>query len=361
MSTLLDYKCPSCGGAIRFDSGSQNMKCPYCDTELEVEALRQMDEAIQAEPQENLSWDNAPRSDWQEGEEEALEQYVCQSCGGQIVTERTTSATSCPYCGNPVVLAQRVAGSLKPDCIIPFQLDRAAAQEALKKHFKGKPLLPKRFKDENHIREIKGVYVPFWLFDADADAAIRYRATRTRMWSDSNYNYTATSHYSVHREGNLSFSGVPVDGSAKMDNTLMESLEPFDVSTAIDFQTAYLAGYLADVYDVTAADSEPRANDRIRTSVEQTFRDTVVGYTSVMTQNSSIRLSDGKIRYALYPVWLLSTQCGGKNYLFAMNGQTGKLVGDLPTDWGAFWRWFALVSLGASALSMLIAGLAGFL
>jgi len=361
MSTLLDYKCPSCGGAIQFDSETQNMKCPYCDTEFEVEALRALDEALQAEPQEDLTWSDAPNAAWQEGEEQELEQYVCQSCGGQIVTERTTSATSCPYCSNPVVLGQRVSGSLKPDCVIPFQLDQKEAQEALQKHFKGKPLLPKRFKDENHIREIKGVYVPFWLFDADADAAIRYRATRTRMWSDSNYNYTSTSYYSVHREGSMSFACVPVDGSEKMDNTLMESLEPYDVSGAVDFQTAYLAGYLADVYDVSAQDSEPRANERIRTSVEQVFRDTVVGYNSVITQGSSIRLSNGKIRYALFPVWLLSTQWNGQNYMFAMNGQTGKLVGNLPTDWGAFWKWFALVSLGASALSTLIAFLAGLL
>ena len=361
METLLEYKCPSCGGAIQFDSETQNMKCPYCDTEFEVEALKQMDAAIQAEPQEDLTWDTAPQSDWQAGEEETLEEYVCQSCGGQIVTEHTTAATSCPYCGNPVVLGQRLAGSLKPDCIIPFQLDQEAAEEALKKHFTGKPLLPKTFKNESHIHQIKGVYVPFWLYDADADAAIRYRATRVRMWSDSNYNYTATSYYSVHREGNLSFSGVPVDGSAKMDNTLMESLEPYDLSKAVGFQTAYLAGYLADKYDVNAKESEPRANDRIRTSVEQVFRDTVVGYNSVIAHSSAIRLSNGKVRYALYPVWLLSTQYRGQNYLFAMNGQTGKLVGDLPTDWGAFWKWFGLISTAASMVSVLVAYLAGWL
>lgn len=361
METLLEYKCPSCGGAIRFDSETQNMKCPYCDTEFEVESLKQMDEAIQAEPREDLSWDTAPQSDWQDGEEDVLEEYVCQSCGGQILTERTTAATNCPYCGNPVVLGQRVAGSLKPDHIIPFQLDQKAAEEALKKHFTGKPLLPKTFKNESHIHQIKGVYVPFWLYDADADAAIRYRATRVRMWSDSNYNYTATSYYSVHREGCLSFSGVPVDGSAKMDNTLMESLEPYDLSKAVDFQTAYLAGYLADKYDVTAKESEPRANDRIRTSVEQIFRDTVLGYNSVIPEHSAIRLSDGKVRYALYPVWLLTTQYRGQNYKFAMNGQTGKLVGDLPTDWGAFWKWFGLVSAAASLLSVLVAFLAGWL
>lgn len=361
MDTLLDYKCPSCGGAIQFDSATQNMKCPYCDTEFEVEALKQMDEAIQAEPQEDLTWNADAQSQWQDGEEASLDQYVCQSCGGQIVTEHTTAATSCPYCGNPVVLSQRVAGSLKPDCIIPFQLNQTAAQEALKKHFSGKPLLPKAFKDQTHIHQIKGVYVPFWLFDADADAAIRYSATKVRMWSDSNYNYTATSYYSVHREGSLSFSGVPVDGSEKMDNTLMESLEPYDLSKAVDFQTAYLAGFLADKYDVNAKDSEPRANDRIRTSVDDAFRSTVIGYSTVTPQNSSIRLSGGKVRYALYPVWLLSTQYRGENYLFAMNGQTGKLVGDLPTDWGAFWKWFTLISLGASALSALVAYLAGYL
>lgn len=361
METLLEYKCPACGGAIAFDSDSQKMKCPYCDTELEVEALRQLDEALKNEQAEDMSWDEQPQAQWQEGEEARLLSYSCQSCGGEIVTEQTTSATSCPYCGNPVVMTQQVSGSLRPDCIIPFKLDKQAAQEALKKHLQGKPLLPKAFKSENHIREVKGVYVPFWLFNAKSQGNARFRATRIHSWSDSRYIYTRTSHYSVHRAGSLEFAAVPVDGSSKMADTLMESLEPYDLSQAVDFQTAYLAGFYADKYDVSSQDSALRANERIKTSTLEALRDTVHGYHTVVPENCSVRLSNNRARYALYPVWLLSTQYRGENYLFAMNGQTGKLVGDLPVDWGAFWKWWGIIAAGTSAFAGLIAWLGGLL
>ena len=243
----------------------------------------------------------------------------------------------------------------------PFKLDKKAAQAALKKHLSGKLLLPKVFKDENHIREIKGIYVPFWLYDAQVDADFHYRATRLRHWSDSNYSYTETTHFSVRRGGELRFSGVPVDGSAKMEDALMESIEPYDLSEAVDFQTAYLAGYFADRYDVAAEQSQERANERIRQSTRDAFLQTVHGYASVMPQGSNIRLSSSKIRYALLPVWVLNTQYRGENYIFAMNGQTGRFVGNLPVDKAAYWKWWALAAAAVSALSFGIGWLAGLL
>ena len=203
--------------------------------------------------------------------------------------------------------------------------------------------------------------MPFWLFEADADAHIRYKATRVRRWSSGNYDYTETSHYSVIRGGNLGFDWVPVDGSSKMEDDLMESIEPFDLSGAVDFQTAYLSGYLADKYDVTAEQSVERANQRVRNSTQDAFAATVQGFDSVVPVSSSIQLQNGKAKYALYPVWLLNTNWNGKKFTFAMNGQTGKLVGDLPLDKGAYRKWlvglsavFTAVAFGLSYLWWLL-------
>lgn len=339
MAEIQEYKCPCCGGAIAFDSTIQKMKCPYCDTEFEMETLAGYDNELKNEQADDMRWDNISGSDWQEGETDGLRSYVCKSCGGEIVADENTAASSCPYCGNPVVLMGQFSGSLRPDYVIPFKLDKAAAKEALKKHYEGKRLLPKIFKDENHIDEVKGVYVPFWLFDADAEADMRYKATRIRSWSDSTYNYTETSYYSVRRSGSLRFERVPVDGSEKMADDLMDSLEPFDFSKAVDFQTAYLAGYLADKYDVDAEHSAERANKRIRESTEKAFAATVKGYATVTKEAGSIQLNNGKVKYALFPVWLLNTTWNGQKYLFAMNGQSGKMVGDLPLDKGAYRKW----------------------
>ncbi len=339
MSTLQEYKCPCCGGAIAFDSTLQKMKCPFCETEYEMETLAGYDAELQKEKADAMKWESVPGAAWQEGETQGLRSYVCRSCGGEIVGEETTAATACPFCGNPVVMLGQLSGALKPDVVIPFKLDKKAAKESLVKHLGGKKLLPKIFKDKNHIDEIKGVYVPFWLFDTDVNASVRYRATRVRSWSDSRYTYTETQHFSVFRGGSLRFEGVPVDGSSKMPDDLMESLEPFDLRAAVDFQTAYLAGYLADKYDVDAAQSIERANVRVKRSTEDAFAATLSGYTTAKPESSSIQLHEGKARYALCPVWLLNTTWNGNKYVFAMNGQTGKFVGDLPLDKSAATMW----------------------
>lgn len=352
MEEMQEFKCPCCGGAITFDSSLQKMKCPYCDTEFDPEALSSFDETLKNVPADELNW-NSETEQWEETEADLLS-YLCNSCGGEIVADLTTAATSCPFCGNPVVMAGKLSGALKPDLVVPFKLDKKAAKEALLAHYKGKKLLPKIFKDENHIDEIQGVYVPFWLFDAQANARIHYRATRVRTWSSSQYRYTETSHFAVTRGGSLAFQHIPVDGSSKMANDLMESIEPFDMSEAVDFQTAYLAGYLADKYDVDSEKCITRANDRVKVSTENTFASTVQGYMTVLPQTSSIQLENGNVKYALLPVWLLNTTWNGEKYTFAMNGQTGKMVGNLPVDKAAYRKWlFGLTgAIGAVCLAL---------
>ena len=358
MAVLQEFKCPCCDGAIEFDSTLQKMKCPYCDAEFEMEALQAYDADLNSQPQENMTWDTAAGSEWTEGETEGLRVYTCNTCGGEIVADETTGASECPFCGNPVIMTGQFAGALKPDLVIPFKVDKKAAIAALQNHYKGKLLLPKVFKDENHIKEVKGLYVPVWLFDTDADAHVRYKATRTRTWSDSQYRYTETSHFSVTRGGGIGFENVPVDGSTKMDDTLMESIEPFNIGDAVDFQTAYLSGYLADKYDVDAEASIDRANQRIKQSTEDAFRSTVQGYTSVVPVSSTINLQNGRARYALYPVWILNTQWNGQKFTFGINGQTGKIAGDLPMDKGALNKWVwgvtGAVTAAVFALSYLL-------
>lgn len=354
MAVIQEYKCPCCDGAIVFDSGLQKMKCPYCDTEFEMETLAAYDDTLRGEQSDTMTWETTTAEQLEEG----IRAYVCNTCGGEIIGDGQTAATACPYCGNPVVMMEQFSGVLKPDLVIPFKLDKKAAIAALKNHYSGKRLLPKVFKDENHLKEIQGIYVPVWLFDAGAEADVRYKGTQVRHWSDSRYNYTQTSYFAVTRSGTLQFSQIPVDGSSKMDNTLMESIEPFDVSEAVDFQTAYLSGYLADRYDSDAESCIPRANERIKRSTEEAFASTVVGYTSLIPEHSGVKLSHGKAKYALYPVWILNTKWNGKSYTFAMNGQSGKMVGDLPMDKAVYKKWLfgitAAVAAAAYGLSYLL-------
>ena len=361
MAEVLEYKCPCCGGAIAFDAKEQKLKCPYCDTEFEVEILAAYDEQLRGEQQDDMKWERSGDGAWQEGETDGLRTYVCPSCGGSIIGDESMAATACPYCGNSVIIAEQFSGMLRPDYVIPFKFDRDAAIAALKGHYKGKRLLPKVFSNENHLREIKGLYVPVWLYDTDADANMRYRATKIHTWSDSNYIYTRTSYYSLLRAGAIGFDNIPVDGSVKMDDTMMESIEPFDFSEAVDFRTAYLAGFFADKYDVTSEESEMRANDRVRKSTLDAFERTVSGYTGVTPEACTIALHGGKVKYALYPVWMLTTKWQDRNYTFIMNGQTGKFAGDLPMDKTAWRRWFFGITAAVSAACFALLTIGWFL
>ncbi len=358
MDEILEYKCPCCGGAICFNSTVQKMKCPYCDAEFDVEALKKYDEDLKSDQNDDMNWADPGGSEWTSGESDGMRVYVCEACGGEIIADETTAASTCPYCDNPVIMKGQLSGELRPELVIPFKLDKAAAKAALKSHLEGKRLLPKVFRDENHIDEIRGIYVPFWLFDTEADARIRYKATSTRMWSDANYTYTETSYFNVVRGGTLDFEHVPADGSSKMADDLMESIEPFDYSEAVDFQTAYLSGYFADRYDVSAEENTERVNARMKKSTEDIFQETVTyPYATLTPESSSVQFSGGKAKYALYPVWILNTSWKGEKYTFAMNGQTGKFVGNLPVDKGIYRRWFAGIAAGASAAVYAIAWL----
>ena len=330
MSGMQDFKCPCCGGAVEFNAGTQNMKCPYCDSEFDIEALQKKEKQLKEKKEDHFNWDETASSHWAEEEAAALAVYACQSCGGEIVGDENMGATQCPYCGSQIVLSGKFAGDLKPDYVIPFKLDKKQAKAKFEEFVNSKQFVPKMFKSQKHVDEIKGIYVPFWLFDAEASGEASYDATISETHINGDYEITKVEHYSATRSGSMDFTNVPVDGSSRIADDMMESIEPFDFSEAVPFDTAYLAGYAADKYDVDNEESIQRANQRIKSSLELALKDTVTGYTkgkheryydTVTTDWSSVDIQKGKCKYALYPVWMLSATYKGNPYTFAMNGR----------------------------------------
>ncbi len=354
MATLLDYKCPCCDAPIKFSAGQQKMTCEYCGNEYDIDMLSSLDDALKEQSEDQMAWSDRPGNEWMKEELDGKSVYLCNSCGGQVIADTVTGATSCPYCGSPVVIVGQFAGDLKPDVIIPFKLDKQHAEAALKDHLKGKILLPKSFKTDSYISEIKALYVPFWLFDAKCHGDASFEGTKITRWHDSQYDYKKTEYYLIKRKASVLFKAVPVDGSTKLNNDLMESIEPFDVTEAVDFKSAYLSGYLADKYDVSSEDCIDRANERIKSSTISLLKSTISGYDSLILKNSSAQFTDSKIRYALYPVWILSSKWRDEMYTFAMNGQTGKMVGNLPMDKLKFWIWLLSSTVGGFILSLLL-------
>ena len=352
------FKCPCCGGSLQFDDKSQNIVCPYCDSQFTPESLKDYTDELASQPQEDTSWDESMVQAYTNEEKKGIKIYSCDSCGGEIIVDETTSSTCCPYCGNNVLVSKELAGDLKPNYVIPFKNDREVVKENLKKFFKKKPLLPSSFSKENVIEEIKPLYVPFWLFDADVSGTVEFKGETTKRWSDSYYDYKETKVYSILRGGNIAFDHVPVDGSKKMEDQLMESIEPYDFNEAVEFNAAYLAGYAADRYDVDKETTFDRATVRFRDGTVQAFRRDVSGYDNVSVTNTNLQFNNTNAAYALYPVWILNTKWKDKSFRFAVNGQTGKIAGNLPVSVGkAFGFWFLFFFIFLAVIGGAIGGI----
>lgn len=325
------YKCPSCGSTLTFDSKSQKLHCSHCDTYIDVDAMNAYEETGSSEDS-TPQWDtSAFQKEWADDEQSSMHQYNCPSCGAVLVTDATTTASVCAYCGSPVVLSDKLTGTQRPDYVIPFKIDKETAKKALKSFYKGKILLPKTFTADSNFEDIQGIYVPFWLYSCKVDCSYSFDATRSRHYVEGDYDVTETMHYLVVREGKTQFSKIPVDGSSKMEDSYMDAIEPFDYSLLTAFQTDYLPGYAAMTYDETASDCSQRANTRIMNTTTDAIRATC-SYESLVQRSGRILTTDNTVEYALMPVWMLTTKWKGKQYRFAMNGQSGRLIGDLPID-----------------------------
>ena len=339
MPEVKDLTCPCCGGSLHFDALSQSVKCPFCDSEFSVDDLKDYDEQLSRDYQDETNLETGSEAQLSEEEMAGLNVFSCASCGGEIIAGENTSATTCPYCGNPVVIQGRLTQGYKPRYIIPFKKDKNAAVAALAAHLKHKPLLPRVFKTENKLNEIQSLYVPFWLYDADVDARIKFVGTKERRWSTAEYNYTEVKYYSLIREGKIAYEHLPVDASSSIPNNISEAVEPYDFSGVDDFKTTYLAGYVSDKFDVSAEENSKRAVQRMKEGTESAFRATTRNYDNVRTESCNVKMSNTHHDYALYPMHILNTTWKDKKYTFGMNGQTGKFVGNLPTSPLLFALW----------------------
>ena len=316
-----EHKCPSCNASLPFNPVTQKWDCEYCGSSYSLEEL--------TKEEKNKKLNEEVEST------KVVDVYRCNSCGAEVVADDTTASTFCLYCGNTNILKEKMQGKFKPEYIIPFKKIKEQAQKAFKDGCKGKLFMPKGFDSISNIEKITGVYIPFWLFDATVEANMKGTGTKIKTWSDSSYNYTKKDVYSIYRAGHFEVENVPTDGALKFDDTLMQSIEPFNYEDMVDFNMSYMSGFLAEKYNVDEEEASKTAKTRIEnTAAEALKEDANLSYTVVSVAEHQEILDMKDTSYALLPVWMLNIKYKGKMYPFAMNGQTGKMVGDVPVDTG---------------------------
>jgi hypothetical protein len=356
---------------MAFDSQTGMLRCGSCGRTDSIDQMAgksqtsggdytyQMDEEDRqaAESGFNQEYSNTSDTDEQSnhstfGENEATE-YHCKNCGAVLITDAQTTATTCSFCGAGVVLGDRLTGSLAPAKVIPFSINKEQAQEAFRKWCRKGLLTPSDFMTADRIKNISGIYVPFWLYDLNGRGELDATCTRVRTYTMGEWIYTETKYYHVYRKVDLNYSRIPCDASKKMEDGMMDKLEPYEYNNLKEFNMPYLAGYIAEKYDFNDEEMLPRIKQRASSYVDNYINSTIGGYTTVNVHQKFINILKRKAEYTLMPVWMVYYDYKKADHIFAMNGQTGKVVGRPPLSAAKIAAWFAGIS-GASFLLMRI-------
>ena len=341
----LDHKCPGCGAKIVFSPEIGKWKCDHCGGEYDLETLQKYNNASSEENNKQTT----------DSKDTQYVEYHCKNCGAGIIADDQTAATFCVYCGNTAILKSKLSGKFAPSKIIPFMKSKDEALAAFKSLNKGRPLMPKFFNKKENIEKISGVYIPFWLYTISSNGKLESDSKKITTWTSGDYSYTKTDTYKVKRDVDLIYDRVPVDGSTRFADDIMNTIEPFDYSKMVDYNHAYLSGFLAEKYDVESENVKNIALKRADASTNNYLKSSVSQYSVNKYINNSVNSKITNTEYVLLPVGMVNVKYMGKYYTFAMNAQTGEFVGNIPVDKKRAIIYFTLIFLGVAAIILLVA------
>ena len=309
------FKCRNCGGNAVYHPDKKAMWCPHCDSE-------DSEERLDSENMEN-----------------------CTNCGAPLdgVTE-FTSALKCSHCGSYIILKDRVEGKNRPHLILPFAISQKKAVEILNKEFGNRILTPDSFLSHSTLECLEGAYVPFWLYDYLARVDYEGKATKVNVYRSGDYEITETSHYTVTRKLNVDFDKIPIDASEKMADDIMDLMEPYEYKALLNFEEKYMSGFQGEVVNFSDTEQEERAMKKARKDAESLLNETITGYTTCVPVHKNIDLTRNKAQFALMPVWVYRYNFRGKEFIYHVNGQTGKVIGKTPTDKKKAWIYSGFVA-----------------
>ncbi len=339
MDKVVSYKCPNCGGGLKFTPG-KGFKCEYCMsvfTQEQLEAANLPEEAeAHTASQTSAEKPGASDSNGQKPEGSAKPGegvvYACPSCGAQVMTEATTAATSCHYCHNPVVFSGKLSGEYEPDVVIPFVLTKEQAADQFRKHCEGRTFLPRDFYSEEQIEHLYGVYYPYWIVSSEVSG--RYTARGevekiTRVGDDRHIDITV---YDVERAGDASLRNITGSALKSDDAEILRYILPFELNKGVDFSMTYLSGFRAEMRNLEKKDVQPQVEQTKQELTQQLLKRELNAYSSLSAEKTLVRTNSEQWQYALLPVWIVTYKYRDRMYMYGINGQTGKAFGELPVD-----------------------------
>lgn len=323
-----DKKCPSCGGVMDFDPATGGLSCPYCGHTEEIpvngeEPLSAEEIALEkADKVENCDWGAAKKT------------IICNACGAESVYDALEIASVCPFCGSNQVMEAADQNTMAPGGVVPFQVTDQKASDLFKAWIKRKWFCPKLAKESAKAKHFKGIYLPYWTFDAKTSSTYRGEFGRDKVRKTAGgEERVETSWYPVKGTHYENFDDELICASANYNLSMLQGLEPYRTAENKAYKPEYIAGFAAERYSLGVSNAWELTKDSMRFKLKENIeRDIRREHNADRVRNLKIDtlFQDMTYKYLLLPVWISSYKYKEKVYQFMVNGQTGKVSGKTP-------------------------------
>jgi predicted RNA-binding Zn-ribbon protein involved in translation (DUF1610 family) len=331
--------CPQCGSKMNYDAKSGLLACPACGHKMPIPAQT---DAVQEHDLMQALNNTAGKS---LGYGAELKAVSCKSCGATINVEPNVVSTKCPFCGSNQVIEQKVdPNMIQPESVVPFAIDDGKAN-TLFRTWLGKGFFsPRDLKQLGGGQQLRGVYLPFWTFDAHAESD---------WWAESGTYYYETEWVTVTRDGKTvreqrqvqktrwwpssghhadNYDDVLVYATKSINVKILQKVYPYDTKALVNYKAEFLSGWAAESYQIPLADGWKVGQGTIN-SEEHSKSDRQVPGDTHRNLRVNTSLSQLTYKHVLLPVWVASYRYNNKTFQFMINGQNGKVQGEKPISW----------------------------
>ena len=360
------YPCDQCGAELRFAPGQSVLKCDHCGHEQKIAITDAGPWAGKSKPFAELDLERGLRDDLPATASEEVRSTHCTNCGAVVEFQGASHATECPFCATPLVVDSGSHRHLKPQALIPFQLDEVTARKSLISWLGSLWFAPNRLLEFTRAgRALNGVYVPYWTFDADTQSrysgqkGVHYYETRTVTVHVNGKSERRTEQVQKTRwypaSGTVArqFDDVLVIAATSLPKSLAEGLEPWDLSALKPYDPSYLAGLQAEGYTIALADGHQTGHAKMDAVIHTDVCHDIGGDVQ-RVDNIDTDYDAETFKHILLPVWMAAYKYNGKSFRFLVNGQTGEVQGERP--WSAWKITFAIIG----ALILIGGGIYGY-
>ena len=355
VSAKQKYACPACGAEATWDPAKQALVCGFCGTVSP--ATLESDGSIIREHDLMAALRNVPES--QRGLDTPRITVKCQSCQAISSFDPKVVAQRCEFCGSASLVAyEEIKEAIRPESLLPFKLPETQVRETIRQWYQSRWFAPNKLGSKALTDTVKGIYLPYWTFDAQVEAnwtaESGYHYYVSESYRDSQGN-TQTRRVQKTRwessAGHVShfFDDALVCGSRGVEAKFLRKIEPFPTSELKPYDAGYLSGWTVERYQIDLQSAAVTSQQEMQSKIESMCDSQVPG-DEHRNLNVDAHFSDRTFKHVLLPIWLLTYTYGPRTFHVMANGYTGSVAGDRP--YSAWKITFAI--LGALGLLLVI-------